>query len=379
MPSADELKEADRFIPQKIIYHNPDMKFDYTVERMFDAFLKSILNELSFKGDIKYVSDSGYLRYLKYYDLNDLYKISDFYNFTGISASVDLLTDIQHGVNRVTVILNDIVNSTNKSMVFYIEDRGVVGQLEIIKPQLERFITSFFPPFDLISLSDFKPDTESIKRFNYFFTYFYSIRSGFTVKECNTYYPSVFAFGPIISSDFHFKVSGVYFKNDFLFSFAFTDRLNESISFIPEIRIGLTAGGLTGNEIFGFGGGAAVSYSYIYERSGLVSESGNVKRDYSLLYCYLNFLIKPYEELLLSFDFGSFFSISDFSRIYPSYYFPFYLRSTLKYRLYNNLYMEFSLPFSLVNFKTNSGSDRVIANLNIEAGLSFRFNGGGVK
>ena len=350
-------------MPQKIMYYSPDVKFENTIEKNIDFIVRLVLKKLSTEKKISFIEESSYKKYLENYNLNDPYKIADFYNLTKISGSIDISIINEITSYKISIIANDILNNRTRYTILNFNPDSIIQDMNIISSEIEKFIISQFPVFSLFDLEKLKTSKKNILRNNSFFFLNYTFDTGFLVRELNDSYPYYIGAGPIVSNEFLFKIYRLYIKNSIVFSFLFTDNIEDknnylkviknnydSFSFITDFRFELSVGVLNKNELFGFGFGTNYLLTNLYATKKLNENICYNKMPYSIIMLYFNFLFKPDTNILLSVDFGSYFSIDYFTSIYPSSFFPFYLKPSFKYVFYKNLFFDISLPFFLINY-----------------------------
>ena len=149
----------------------------------------------------------------------------------------------------------------------------------------------------------------------------------------------------------------------------------DSFSFITDFRFELSVGVLNKNELFGFGFGTNYLLTNLYATKKLNENICYNKMPYSIIMLYFNFLFKPDTNILLSVDFGSYFSIDYFTSIYPSSFFPFYLKPSFKYVFYKNLFFDISLPFFLINYdlkNSENNNSKPSTILQIQTGIGWK-------
>ncbi len=380
--------KIDQALPQKIMYYSPDVKFENTIEKNIDFIVKLVLKKLSKEKKISFVEEISYQKYLENYNLNDPYKIADFYNLTKISGSIDILIINEITSYKISIIANDILNNTTRYSIINVNPDSILQDMNKINAEIEKFIISQFPIFSLFDLEKLETSRKNILRNNPFFALNYTFDSGFLIREFNDNYPYYIGAGPVVSNEFLFKINKLYIKNSIVFSFIFTDNIEdknsyikviknnyEPFSFITDFRFELSIGVLNKNELFGFGFGTNYLLTNLYATKRFNESTRYDKIPYSLIMLYFNFLFKPDNNIVLSVDCGSFFSIDYFTSMYPSSFFPLYLKPSFKYVFYKNLFFDISLPFFLINYdlkdSVNSNS-KPSTILQIQTGIGWK-------
>ncbi len=380
-----------------IMIVEPDIIFPNTIESLLYSEIKTAFeNEEKYGSDLFRIKDkSQYRKYLEFYDLDDRFKLSQFYNFTNIDSSVSILTSGESGSYRVKLIYHDFIYDKSDDVTFYLKYDNVTENVKIIKSNLSEFINRVIDKIDFNSILKNKKEKKDILRNNNIYEFILAAGAAYHSRDLTFEYPQLYSPGISGFLNISFKI---YKFNMFLSGSAGALLHGDIDSEIAKYKddyeissdIGYTIPHFTGSadigvflpqEIFRIGLGVKYCYSSIYSQSERkINKNGysyySTEYDlysYDLILPFISFAVQPDKNGFFKLDIGSFFSPGRFYDVYPSFFFPLYLKTTLNYYFYKDLFFDLEIPFYMINFEEDG---KPVADIEIAVGLGWRIKWG---
>jgi hypothetical protein len=373
-----KINSLDEVKPQKIILTYPDYKkSDNLAKQIIDDTI-SILEKLDNQLSIIYVKESKWILNKKLIeDKSNIDNLAKFFFYTEVSGIVSLTIDDYDNYKLINLNTYNLITKSETNQQYKIDKNNIIEFLNSYIISSTKIISEAFPGIDINKLKQEKLKMLVMSRKNPDTEVLLSGGIGYFSRQSFKGPINSFGFTPYINLGCKTYYVGINIYTEFSMLFNDPDLHPDKKYFLYNFFASFDLGGWMLNQSLMISAGCALSVGMYYiNKQDTFSENHEeeyVSETLMFLYPYLSFTFMPLRSLIIRFDLGSFLCITDLEKYRASAYMPIYIKFNLKYFLYKNFFIEFSVPFFMISYKTKNNGENPSFQGMANIGFGYRF------